>query len=155
MENDFRIVIRAPINSSLAWDAITKQLSSWWGGEISGNYAGLNDEFTIRFGKTSKTFRVTGFEAGKLITWTVLKAYIDADRLKEEERSEWEGQELHWSFDEQDGQTSVQLLQVGLRPGIACYELCSNAWTFFIKESLYDFLTKGTGKPYALKPEKV
>ena len=39
------------------------------------------------------------------------------------------------------------MTHVGLVPGIECYEDCEKGWDFYIKESLFKFLTEGKGLP--------
>jgi hypothetical protein len=36
---------------------------------------------------------------------------------------------------------------VGLLPAHECYDICSNAWALYIRDSLPSFLTTGTGSP--------
>jgi hypothetical protein len=50
-------------------------------------------------------------------------------------------------------ETRIDFTHVGLLPGIECYNDCSKGWNFFIKESLFKFITEGKGLPEV--PKKV
>jgi hypothetical protein len=41
----------------------------------------------------------------------------------------------------------LQVTHKGLVPEYECYEICENAWTGYIQDSLRDLITKGKGKP--------
>ena len=43
--------------------------------------------------------------------------------------------------------TELRFTHVGLAPKIECYDACSDAWDFYIKTSLRNFIMKGEGQP--------
>jgi hypothetical protein len=45
------------------------------------------------------------------------------------------------------GKTELRLAHVGLSPEIECYDGCSDAWAFYVKTSLRNLISTGTGQP--------
>ena len=43
--------------------------------------------------------------------------------------------------------TEVRFTHLGLVPDFECFDNCSNAWGFYIKSSLRDFIATGKGEP--------
>ena len=60
-----------------------------------------------------------------------------------ENTGEWKGTNIVFDISEKDGKTEVRFTHVGLVPQIECYGSCSDAWGYYIKGSLRDFITAG------------
>ncbi len=43
--------------------------------------------------------------------------------------------------------TELRFTHAGLAPGVACYDACSGAWRFHVRDSLRRLITKGKGEP--------
>ena len=46
-----------------------------------------------------------------------------------------------------EGQTRLRFAHVGLVPEHGCFDVCSNAWRFYITDSLRRLITTGVGQP--------
>ncbi len=54
-----------------------------------------------------------------------------------------------------DGKTQLQFTQQGLVPEYECYDICKDAWTHFITESLRDLVLTGKGQQQERESERV
>ena len=125
-----------------AYDAINN-VRGWWSGEIDGPTEELGGEFTYRYKDVhySKQ-RITELAPGKRVVWRVLDAYLNFV----EDKNEWNGTEIHFDIAERDGKTEVRFTHVGLAQH-ECFNVCSDAWGFYIKDSLRKLITTGKGDP--------
>jgi hypothetical protein len=118
-------------------------ISGWWAKNVEGSAKGLNEVFTTHFGETYGTFKIVEFEPHKKITWLTIDCYLDLLKNKKE----WQDTKIVWEISTENNATQINMTHVGLVPGIECYNDCEKGWDFFIKESLYGFLTLGKGQP--------
>lgn len=118
------------------------RVKDWWAKNLQGNTENLHDEFTVRFGTTWKTFRITALVPGKKVTWTV----TDCNMPWNPHVKEWKDSVISWEVNEAEGNTKITFTQYGL-PAMHCGEVCMNAWDGFIKGSLYKLITTGKGNP--------
>jgi hypothetical protein len=63
------------------------------------------------------------------------------------DQSEWVGDRVVFELQPAHEGTKVTLTQQGLMPGQECYDVCSNAWHFFVGDSLRLLAEHGQGKP--------
>lgn len=119
-------------------------LRGWWSEEIEGSTTDLNSECLYHYQDIHICkLKLTELVPGKKIVWLVLDNYFKFT----EDKSEWKGTKLVFDIDEKDGKTQVRFTHEGLVPQYECYEICQEAWTNYIKESLYKLITTGKGKP--------
>ena len=59
----------------------------------------------------------------------------------------WTGTDIVFEITRKDDQTELRFTHVGLAPVLACYGDCSDAWSFYIHESLRSLITTGKGQP--------
>lgn len=118
----------------------------WWSEEITGNTARTNDEFVLQYQDVHRCrIRLTEVTPGKKIVWQVLENYFSFTK----DSSEWTGNTITFDITGKDGKTQLQFKQTGLVPQNECYDICSNAWTNYIRNSLYKLITIGKGEPNA------
>lgn len=60
-------------------------------------------------------------------------------------RGWWTGSEITFEVSRKGDQTEVRFAHLGLVPDFECYDACSNAWGFYINESLRRLITTGEG----------
>ena len=89
--------------------------------------------------------RITELVPGKRVAWHVLDGYLDFT----EDTTEWTGTDIAFDITEADGKTEVRFTHVGLTPEFECFDNCSNAWSFYVKDSLRELITSGQGQPNA------
>jgi len=124
--------------------AAINNVRGWWSGEIEGRTDKLGEEFTYRYQDVhySKQ-KITEFIPGKKVVWRVLDSYLNFIK----DRTEWNGTEITFEVLRKDKKTEVRFTHRGLVPKNECFELCSDAWSSYIKESLKGLITTGKGEP--------
>lgn len=122
----------------------------WWSEEIEGGTTKLNDEFKYHY-MDVHTARMKLIEVvpNKKVVWQVLDNHFKFTK----DQSEWKGNKVVFELSSKDGKTQLQFTQQGLVPEYECYDICKDAWTHFITESLRDLVLTGKGQPN--KKEKV
>ncbi|HEV2637914.1 MAG TPA: SRPBCC domain-containing protein [Actinocrinis sp.] len=124
----------------------------WWAADgIVGETEKQGDEFTFEVpGIHRSEMELKEVVPNKKVVWLAKENWISFV----EDKTEWNGTELHFDISEKDGKTELQFTHVGLVPEFECYEACSGGWTFYIRESLRDLIATGKGQP-AEFPEEV
>jgi hypothetical protein len=124
--------------------AAINDVRGWWSGDIDGATDQLGAEFTYRYADVhfSKQ-RITELVPGEKVTWLILDSYLSFA----EDKTEWNGTTVTFHIAKQGGQTQVRFTHIGLVPAYECFDNCSNAWGFYIRGSLRDLITTGTGQP--------
>ncbi len=126
--------------------AITERIDEWWG-EVDRQPSGTGVTFRVSFGEAFWTFRVTTFEPEHLVTWECIESnQVHAGLMGIKE--EWLGTQLHWQIaTEEESATRLCFTHEGLVPDFNCYEVCSDAWGYFIGSSLKELVERGQGQP--------
>jgi len=124
--------------------AAINDVRSWWSGDIEGRTDSVGDVWTYRYKDIhySKQ-RITELVPGRRVSWHVVDGYLDFT----EDKKEWTGTDIAFDIAEKDGKTEVRFTHIGLTPEFECFENCSNAWAFYIKQSLFERITSGQGQP--------
>jgi len=142
-QRNFTTVFTVDQTPEEAFAAITN-VRGWWSGQIDGNTEKLGDEFTYQYKDVhcSKQ-KLTEVIPGKKVTWEVVDGYLNfvADK------SEWKGTKVTFEIGKRGEQTEVRFTHVGLLPDHECYGACSNAWAFYINDSLRSLIATGKGDP--------
>ena len=120
--------------------ALTEGIREWWTPEFNGSAAKQDDEFTVQFGKTKKTFVVEKFSPGQHITWKCTQAYIDADFLKN--KNEWVGTKIHWEIARTGNDSVLTFTHEGLTKEKECYDICEKGWDHYLDGPLKNYLEK-------------
>jgi hypothetical protein len=115
---------------------------SWWQGEVEGNTAALNDEFSysvpgIHFSKQ----KIIEFIPNEKIQWLITDSKLSFVK----DQTEWTGTKIVFEISEVNNKTQVRFSHLGLVPEFECYGDCSNAWGKLIEESLLSLITTGKG----------
>jgi len=140
---DFATTILVDQTPEQAFKAI-KNISAWWSEGIEGSTDKLNDEFIyhykdIHFSK----MKLIELVPNKRVVWQVLDNYFKFT----EDKSEWIGTKLVFDISQKNDQTEISFTHQGLVPQYECYEVCREAWTNYINDSLRDLITTGKGQP--------
>lgn len=140
---DFTTTLLVDQTPAKAFSAITN-VRGWWSEEMEGGTAELNDEFTYRYKDVHNCrIRLTEVIPCKKVVWLVLSNYFKFTK----DKSEWTGTEIIFDISEKDGKTNIRFTHKGLIPEYECYDICSNAWTQYIRQSLLSLITTGKGQP--------
>jgi len=136
--------IKTKATQKTSFLSIANGIDKWWG-KVDNSVSKVNDEFSIFFGDTEWRFKIIEFFEYKKITWKCIKAnhiHEGLTNIKEE----WLDTELYWEFKTVNEFTKISFLHSGLNRKLNCYEVCESAWSFFILESLKNYLDTGDGK---------
>ena len=123
----------------------------WWSEEIEGSTDKLNDQFTYHFEDVHRCkMKLIEVIPGKKVVWLVLDNYFKFTK----DKSEWKGNKIIFEVTEKDNKTQLQFTQLGLVPQYECYDICRDAWSNYIKNSLRSLITTGKGQPNGIgKPQ--
>ena len=117
---------------------------AWWSGDIDGSTDRLGDEFRYRYQDLHDTTqRITEWVPGKRVVWHVVDSHINFVK----DRAEWNGTDIVFEISRQGGKTELRFTHVGLVPAFECYGGCSDAWGFYINDSLRSLIATGKGQP--------
>jgi len=142
-KSDFTTTIVVDQTPKEAFAAITN-VRGWWSENIEGGTGKLNDEFTYRYKDIHHSkMKLVEVIPNKKIVWLVEENYFSFTK----DKSEWTGNKISFEITEKDGKTQIRFTQLGLVPAYECFDICSNAWTEYIQESLLSLITTGKGKP--------
>ena len=147
---DFTTTILAEQPASTVFNAINN-VRGWWSEEIEGSTGALNDEFNYHFEDVHRCkMKIIEFIPNQKLVWLVEDNYFKFTK----DQSEWTGTKIVFDISEKDGKTQLQFTHQGLVPQYECYQVCRDAWTTYIQNSLRSLITTGKGHPNATgKPQ--
>ncbi|HEX2937117.1 MAG TPA: SRPBCC domain-containing protein [Bacteroidales bacterium] len=140
----FTATILVDQDSRTVYNAI-KDFRAWWSEDIEGNTDVLNEEFFYHY-KDIHLCKIKLIEMvpDRKLVYLVLENefnFIDDKR-------EWVNTKLVFEIvPTSEGKTKVQFTHQGLTPEYECYNVCNEAWSNYIKNSLYKLITAGKGEP--------
>ena len=144
MQNqDFTTTILVDQSPAEAYAAINN-VRGWWTEFIEGATDIQGTTFDYRYKDIHKTkIRIEELIPEKKVLWYVVENYFDFTS----DKTEWTGDYIEFDITTKGNQTAITFTQKGLTPQSECYNVCRDAWTHFIRESLYALITTGKGDP--------
>lgn len=116
----------------------------WWSEGIEGGTDQLNDEFIHHYKDIHYCkLKMIELVPGQKVVWLVLDNYFKFTK----DKTEWKGTKLVFAISQKGNQTRIRFTHEGLVPQYECYEICREAWTNYIQDSLRDLITIGKGQP--------
>jgi uncharacterized protein YndB with AHSA1/START domain len=141
--SDFTTTILVDQTPKEVFNAINN-VRGWWSEEIEGRTDKLNEEFTYHFKDVHRSqMKIIEFLPNKKVVWQVVENYFNFTK----EKSEWTGTKISFEITEKDKKTQIRFTHVGLVPEYECFEICSDAWSQYIRQSLLSLITTGKGQP--------
>ncbi len=130
-------------DATTAFNAI-KNFRAWWSEEIEGNTDKLNEEFFYHY-KDIHLCKLKLIEVvpDKKLVYRVLENEFNFVK----DKTEWVNTKLIFEITGEGDKTKVQFTHEGLVPEDECYKVCNDAWSGYIKKSLYNLITTGKGEP--------
>jgi Activator of Hsp90 ATPase homolog 1-like protein len=126
-----------------AFDAINN-VRGWWSGNIEGNTDELGGEFVYRYQDIHYSRqRIAELVPGKRVVWEVLDSYLSFVK----DKTEWNGTRITFEISKKGGKTQVRFTHKGLVSACECFGDCSDAWGFYVRESLRKLITIAEGIP--------
>lgn len=142
-QQDFTVTLLTDHTAHEAFNAINN-VRGWWSEEVKGGTDKLHDEFDYHYKDVhSCRMRITELVPDKKVVWLVLDNYFNFIK----DQSEWKGNTIHFDISPEGNQTRIRFTHQGLVPAYECYEICFNAWTDYLQNSLLQLITTGKGKP--------
>ena len=140
---DFNTTFSVDQTPTEVFNAVTN-VRGWWSENIEGGTAHLNDEFTyaVKDLHTCK-MRLVEVIPGKKVVWLVLENYFSFTQ----DKKEWVGTKIEFEISEKENKTELHFTHRGLVPEYECYDICFNAWSGYIRNSLRSLITTGKGQP--------
>lgn len=140
--NDFTASLLPDKTPEEVFDAIIN-LREWWSEEIEGNTDKLNEEFLYHYKDVHICkMKTIEFTPGKKVVWLVLDNHFSFTK----DKTEWIGTKLNFEVFKKGEQTKLVFTHIGLVPQYECYDICDEAWTNYIKNSLHSLITTGKGQ---------
>jgi len=141
-QQNYQSSIAADFTPGEAFEAIN-HVTEWWARNIEGNTEKLNDVFTVHFGETYVTFKITESVPNEKVVWHVTDCYLPW--LKD--KTEWTGTTVVFEILPSADGTQVTMTHIGLVPEVECYNGCEAGWNKYFKGSLLKLLTEHAGVP--------
>ena len=121
-----------------------KNIRGWWSEEIEGRTGKLHDEFTYHYQDVHRCkMKLIEVVPDKKLVWLVEDNYFSFTK----DKSEWKGTKIIFDISERNGKTQIQFTHEGLVPEYECFDICANAWSQYIQQSLFSLITTGKGQP--------
>jgi hypothetical protein len=140
-KREFTCSITANITAKEALEKIS-QVSEWWVADVEGETKKLNDVFTVHAGTTWKAFKIIEVVPDKKVVWLV----TDCNLPWNTDLTEWKNTKIVWEVSTVNDAAQISFTHVGLAE-LDCAGQCEKAWSSYIKESLFKFITQGKGLP--------
>jgi hypothetical protein len=116
----------------------------WWSEDIEGGTEKLNDEFTYHYKDVHRSkMKLIEVIPNKKVVWLVMDNYFQFTK----DKNEWKDNKIIFEITEKDNKTQLQFIQLGLVPEYECFDICRDAWSNYIKNSLCSLITTGKGQP--------
>ena len=140
---DFTAVFLVDQSPEEVFDAVN-HVRQWWSENIEGDTDKLGSEFNYHFEDVHLCkIRIVELAPSQRVVWLVLDNYFKFTK----DKSEWRNTKMLFDIAKKDGQTEVRFTHQGLVPEYECYDVCHEAWSFFVYSSLRNLITAGKGAP--------
>jgi hypothetical protein len=141
--SDFSTVLLVDQNPKEVFRAVTN-VRGWWSEEIEGGTEKLNDVFDYHFEDIHLCkIKLIEVVPDKKVVWLVLDNYFKFTK----DKTEWIGTKVIFDISQKDGKTELRMTHQGLVPEYECFEICHDAWTNYIQNSLRNLIVSGKGQP--------
>lgn len=141
--NDFRATILVDKSPAEAFNAI-KNFRGWWSEEIEGDTAKLNEIFFYHYKDIHLCkIKLTEVVPDKKLVYQVIENEFNFVK----DKTEWVNTKLIFDISTEAGKTKLKFTHEGLVPEYECYQVCNDAWSGYIHNSLKNFIETGKGNP--------
>ena len=129
---DFTTILSVDQTPKQAFDAINN-VRGWWSEETEGITNELSAVFKYHYEDVHRCqMKIVEFVPDKKVVWLVMDNYFKFTR----DKSEWIGTRIIFEIAKNGKQTEIRFTHQGLVPQYECYEICQDAWTNYIQNSL-------------------
>ena len=146
-EKSFTTTLSVAASPTEAFAAIN-DVRGWWSRDVDGPTDEVGAEFAYRGNQDGVNLhraqiRVETLVPGERVVWHVVDnwmAFIDDQR-------EWTDTRIVFEISPTAVGSQIRFSHVGLVPSYECHDVCVDAWTFFIQDSLRGLIGSGHGEP--------
>ncbi|PKB15294.1 ATPase [Flavobacterium sp. 5] len=144
MENqDFTSTILVDKTQTEAYNAI-QNFKAWWSEDIEGETDQLGETFFYHY----KDLHLCKIKLIEKVQNQKLVYQVLANEFNFiEDKTEWVNTKLVFDISIEGTETKVVFTHEGLTPTDECYNICHDAWTGFIQNSLKNLINTGKGQP--------
>lgn len=140
---DFSTTILVDQSPEEVFNAVNN-VRGWWSEEIEGGTEKLHDEFLYHYKDVHiSKMKLIEVIPGQKVVWQVLDNHFNFT----EDKSEWKDTKIIFDISKQGDKTQLRFTHAGLIPQYECYNVCRDAWTNYITNSLRSLITTGKGQP--------
>ena len=141
--SDFTTTLLVDQSPKEVFTAVTN-VRGWWSEEIEGRTEKLNDEFYYHYEDIHECrIKLIDVVPDQKVVWLVLDNYFKFTK----DKSEWKGTKVVFDISPKVNKTELRMTHLGLVPAYECFEICRDAWTQYIQNSLRDLIVTGKGLP--------
>lgn len=128
--------------------AAVNDVRGWWSQDVDGPTDQLGATFAYRGNQDGVNLhraqiRVEELVPVERVVWHVVDnwmAFIDDQR-------EWTGTRIVFEISPAADGSEIRFSHLGLVPSYECHDVCVDAWTFFLQDSLRRRIATGRGEP--------
>lgn len=144
MDNqDFTTILLVDQTPEEVFNAINN-VRAWWSEEIEGSTDQVNDVFTYHYEDIHRCqIKLIEVIPNEKVVWLVIENYFNFTK----DKSEWTGTKISFEISKKGEQTQIRFTHLGLVPEYECYDICRDAWSNYIHNSLRSLITTGKGQP--------
>jgi NAD(P)-dependent dehydrogenase (short-subunit alcohol dehydrogenase family) len=142
-DQDYTTSFTVDSDALAVYEAIN-DVRGWWSQDVEGSTDAVGAEFVFRAEDIHYSrIRVAELVPGERVRWEVL----DNELGFTTQQGEWPGTTITFELSPHGSGTTVRFSHRGLVPAHECYDVCSNAWGFYIHSSLRERIATGNGEP--------
>jgi len=155
--SDFTATILVDRTPHEVFNAINN-VRGWWSEEIEGPTDRLDEVFNYHFEDIHRCqIKLIEIIPDKKVVWQVLDNYFKPGIFGDSahpktlnsgfDKAEWVDTTIEFEISEKGDKIQMRFTHLGLIPGYECFDVCSNGWGHYIRESLRGLITTGKGQP--------
>jgi uncharacterized protein YndB with AHSA1/START domain len=128
--------------------AAINDVRRWWSQDVEGSTDTVGAEFDYRGNQDGTNvhrarIRVAELVPGRRVVWHVVDNWMGFI----EDQAEWKDTRIVFEIAPAPAGAEIRFSHLGLVPTYECFDVCFDAWTFFIQESLRELIAEGRGEP--------
>ena len=124
--------------------AAINNVRGWWSSDVEGKTGAIGDVWHYHAPELHRcTLKVIESVPGKHVAWRVL----DNDFSFIADKTEWVGTTIDFAIEPVGEGARLTFTHIGLLPDHECYDVCHDAWGTYIRGSLKNLITSGSGQP--------
>lgn len=139
---DFITIMEIDTTPQQVFDAVNN-VRGWWSENIEGETGKLNGEFLYHYQDIHRcNIKIIEMIPGEKVVWHIVDNYFSFTA----DNGEWKDTKVIFEITERNGKTRLTFTHQGLVTSYECYQICHDAWTHYVQDSLKSLILTGQGK---------